>query len=648
MANNNLEEGIKESFRAVRKDILGIYSELNSLKKKLDSEIYSKLKSLSLKVSANNEKRKKVEKEISKLKQDISVIDEFIGKLRGLEVKIEKFENEFSNLKKSINDLSKKSRKGLKALERVSNKIKTQEIGLRRDFDTKIENLSSQLNKIKQNLGVLSEIKEALAVINEIAENYASIDSVRKVNKRITSRINRLKKNVEIIYDDLADFERIFVQKNDFKIAISRIDKKIANFNNELNRFLEETVERGELDSRTRSLNAKIINLKKELSKVYFELDELKKLSKKNYLRIRENEKLSIDIGKVEVKTNKLEKKIVKLSKNLEVVRSLFDAEEHRNNIIESKIDSLSKEITALNARLDNLENISFPGLTKVLRGKKRISKPSTTTYIVIGMLFLLTFALLLAINYPQLLTHILPKSVQKNISGFIGITNITPENLSKVSNISNITNMTITNVSEGVVIKNLTKNLTANKTRNITNITKGNVSEGKAQIETNLTVQITQTKTPKKVEKVISGEELEKKNELCILKYECKRIANKYFYDCYYSVEDNKCHCFKGSFEDCDIKKLSELKEKYNKFSKLKESFDIFKRRIIYAYSKIAFFTFIYKGYIIVSLFGVFVLLLLLSFKTQIINFFTEEVEEEPTVKKSEGKARKRRSKRK
>ena len=157
--------------------------------------------------------------------------------------------------------------------------------------------------------------------------------------------------------------------------------------------------------------------------------------------------------------------------------------------------------------------------------------------------------------------------------------------------------------------------NITNQTSRNITNITTNNVTTKPTTPTTKLTMLTTQ--------------ELKKLNEDCMLKYECKKSKdNYYWFNCYYEPKDKKCHCYKGDFEQCNITGLAELQAKRK--GVLKSIIERINSIVNSIITKTMEYLIIYKGYIITGLVILIIVLVILYYKIPImrfiIDFFTKE----------------------
>jgi hypothetical protein len=386
----------------------------------------------------------------------------------------------------------------------------------------------------------------------------------------------------------------------------------------------------------------RISNLKEELYYLRLKTEELSSISEKNSLKFKEMDLIQEKVTDDEKKLLRQEQNISTLNREMENLKSGLKVSDERNDFIERKLELMSKEIESMKERLLRIQGIGLKAMEileeekpsfrmpKIPRIKSKfiIKKPSKRTWLIAIIMFLITLVIFLLFNYPNILTMVVSKiNISINMS----------ENITRILLMENKTNIT-ENISENIPL-NITDNTTANETVIEVKNETSNESAEERTVPENITGE-------KQVLSQYELKELNRRNELCILRYECKEIKGKYYYDCYYSLNDKECHCFVGEKTDCNETGVEALQEKYDILLPvkrgLKNTYAKLSSFSTKTFAKIFVFAGLYKNYFIIALALLLIAFLFLNYKEEIFDFFTEVEEETPEKKIQRKKNRK------
>ncbi|MEM2121555.1 MAG: hypothetical protein QXU20_02785, partial [Candidatus Woesearchaeota archaeon] len=554
--------------------------------------------------------------DITSLKEKIDNLETQIKDLKEAEEKllvIESSLEELSDEAKRTSYITEEIKKKSDSLSERFNRLSRNYVSLKK-FENEIREIYSQINSLKTESYKTEELKNSIVslqkIIQKIGEDYASLSDLEQHSKKIYSRINRINGNFKRFQNQISELADNLVSREEILQIKSEIDTQLMFFEKGLKALQDDSVNKREFELKNRGILQRLNNLKENLYLLRLKTEDLLSISEKNASKLREIDLINEKLLRNETKTIKQEQNIKTLKRDLEKIKSELKISEEKNDFLERKIDLMNKEIESIKDRLLRVQSIGlktmeiieekkpFFKIPKIIKAPKRfiIKKPSKRTWIIAILLFLITLVFFLFFNYPNLLTTVISKL---NIS--INLT------------------------------ENITSNITENITSNMTNVTN----------ESSLALINLTNITKKKLN--LSEKELNKLNELCILKYECKEIKGKYYYECYYSINDDQCHCFIGEYSDCNNKTVEMLKEKYDIFLPIKRFFKNTYSRIISftstTFSKIFIFIGIYRNYFIIALVILLLIFLFLNYREEIFDFFTEVEEEETKVQKKRKK---------
>lgn len=655
------ESNIRTSFESVKKDIILLHKELKDLKNQTVNQLKKKCMTFFAKTDRITSELKESDeaktREIEDLKKTIVYLEEKSEDLKEFEERLLKIELSLDSLLRETKNnsyVSSELKKTYDSLAKRYKNISRSTVTLKR-YEDEISDLSVQINSIKSELYRVEEVKNSILnaqkIIGKISEDYASVKDLEQHNRKISVRINRISNNFKRMQNQIAELAENLASKEEIMQIKSEIESQIMFFEKGLKALQDESITRKEFELRNRGLLQRLSNLRENLYSLSLKIEELSSISEKNSAKLKEIDLIQEKITNNEKRAFKHEQNIRLLKRNLENLKSNLQISEEKNDFLERKIELMSKEIESIKEKVLRVQGIGLktmeileekkpyfrmPELPKITK-KFVIKKPSKKTWLITIMLFLLTLIIFLIFNYPNLLTIVVSKlNISLNIS----------ENITQISWFENKTNMTA-NITENMtkITENISENITANITTNITyNITENLTQNLSANETTNLTTNISEevisaenlsaeNLTEKKPE--LSEKELIRRNELCILRYECRETKNKFYYDCYYGVEDGECHCFIGDYSDCDEKMVEILREKYDVLLPLKRFLrSVYSKASLFlsnAFSYTFFFIGFYKNYFIIALLLLFIVLLFLNYKEEIFDFFTEVEEETP-----------------
>ncbi|MGB9748772.1 MAG: hypothetical protein ACP5H9_01855 [Candidatus Woesearchaeota archaeon] len=655
------ERNIRNSFESVKKDIILLHKELKDLKNQALNQLKKKCETFSAKTEKISKELKENEetktKEIDSLKKSVVYLEEQLKELEEFKEKLLKIETSLDEMLKETkmnSYVSAELKKMQYSLAKNCKSISKNSVPLKR-YENEIKDLSEQINSLKSELYRIEEIKNSILnaqkIISRISEEYVSVKDLEHQSRKIYLRINRISANFRGMQNQIRELAENLVSKEELIQIKSEIESQLLFFEKGLKALQDESMSRKEFELKNKGLFQRVSNLKENLYSLRLKLEELSSISEKNSIKLKEMNIIQKKVADNEKRAVKHEQNIRMLKRDLENLKSSLKVSEERNDFLERKINLMGQEIESIKENLLRVQGIGLktmeileekkpsfrmPKLPRITK-KFAIKKPSKQTWLIAILLFLFTLVLFLIFNYPSILTMVISKlNISINMS----------ENITKISWLENRTNIT-ENISEHIApnIANITANLTANETLNETYNESANESaEEKINVE-NLTIE----------NHVLSEKELKEldiKKELCILRYECREINGKYYYDCYYSSDDKKCHCFIGEQSYCNETGVEFLKEKYDVFLPLKNFlkniyaksssfFSIFFSKLSKTFLSIFVFIGSYRNYFIIALLLLLILFLFLNYKEEIFDFFTEVEEETPKNKSQKKKKR-------
>ncbi|WP_456375140.1 chromosome segregation protein SMC [Methanocaldococcus sp.] len=331
-----------------------------------------------------DEKKKKAEEELKKARELIEMIDIRISEVENNLKKLKKEKEDAEKYIKLNEELkSAKYLLILKRvnylniiLENLQNDIKSLEslkdefIGKIKDINAKIENLKLKLNDIINELNekgseVVLELHKSIKELELDIENDKKVldNSIKELNK-VESEIKTKKNEIENTRKKIIEYRNKIIEKEN---KIREIESKINDLNNEKERLMDVISESENIIKNLKKLEIdltdEIEKNQNELYKLKKELNDLENTINKKYFEIEKNneiiKKLREELENFEVvDTKPLYLELENLKVEIEFSKKKIKELEEKKKDLQIKLDELHSQYVKENARIRALKEM--------------------------------------------------------------------------------------------------------------------------------------------------------------------------------------------------------------------------------------------------------------------------------------------------